>query len=157
MMHSSLAATRGGKDRVPTLTGWRRELVPAVLVVVPVEKVAELLQQQYVKPKDQKPPERRVLQSISSSARPRQQLLPSGTDASPAAASFQKYQGTTHPCTPEPSARPLTRPLHSAVPSSSSGQTQPKLFQRMFRCKALPELTGQDGGGRGRGQLLLQT
>lgn len=56
MTHSSLAATRGGKDRVPTLTGWWRELVPAVLVV-PVEKVAELLQQQFVKPEDQKPPE----------------------------------------------------------------------------------------------------
>ena len=69
-MRSSLADTRGGKDQVPILIGWQRQLVPAVLVV-PAEEVAEFLQQQHVEPKDQKPLERCALQSISSATRPR--------------------------------------------------------------------------------------
>ena len=36
----------------------------------------------------------------------------------------------------------------------ASRQTQLKLFQRTLGCKGLLELKGQDGGGRGKGQLL---
>lgn len=47
-----------GRDQVPVLTRWWRELLPAVVVEVPVKEVAEFLQQQqqqqHVEPKDQK-------------------------------------------------------------------------------------------------------
>lgn len=116
-MHSSLAGTRGGKDQVPILTGWRRELSPAVLVV-PVVEVEKFLQQQRMKPKDQKAPARHVLQSISSTARSRLQLLPSSADASPAAAFFQKYRAPLHP-------RALRTSSHQAPAQRGASLWQP--------------------------------
>lgn len=53
-MHFSLQPQ--GKDQVPVLTkGWK-ELLPAVVVEVPVKEEVEFLQQQqHVEPKEQEP------------------------------------------------------------------------------------------------------